>query len=54
VTAGQVALRGQLDALGGALATWERRDDTKPQPEVRRAANMAMDEIDAMLRALHR
>ena len=28
-------------------------DDSKAQPEVRRAANTAMDEIDAMLRELH-
>ena len=29
------------------------RDDSKTQPEVRRTANTAMDEIDAMLRELH-
>ena len=28
-------------------------DDSKAQPEDRRAANTAMDEIDAMLRELH-
>jgi hypothetical protein len=27
--------------------------DSKPQPDVRRAANTAMDAIDAMLAALH-
>ena len=46
-------LRVNLEALSVALSQWERRDDTRPQPEIRRAANMAMDEIDAMLRELH-
>ena len=46
-------LRVNLEALSVALSRWERRDDTRPQPEIRRAANMAMDEIDAMLRELH-
>jgi hypothetical protein len=39
--------------LGVALAQWAARDDTKAEPEVRRAANTAMDAIDAMLRELH-
>jgi hypothetical protein len=46
-------LRVNLEALSVALSRWERRDDTRPQPEIRRAANTAMDEIDAMLRELH-
>jgi hypothetical protein len=25
-----------LEALGAALSQWERRDDTRPQPEMRR------------------
>ena len=29
-----------------ALAQWEGRDDSKPQPDVRRAANEAVDAID--------
>jgi hypothetical protein len=46
-------LEDPLGVLGVALAQWEDRDDTKPQPEVRRAANVAMGEIDRMLRELH-
>jgi hypothetical protein len=41
------------DVLGVALAQWMARDDTRAEPGVRRAANTAMDEIDAMLRELH-
>ena len=40
-------------ALAVALAQWETRDDTRPQPEIRRAANTAIDAIDAMLRELY-
>ena len=39
--------------LGVALAQWAARDDTRAQPEVRQAANTAMDVIDAMLAELH-
>ena len=39
--------------LGVALAQWAARDDTRPQPEVRQAANTAMDATDAMLAELH-
>jgi hypothetical protein len=39
--------------LGVALAQWMARDDSRPQAEVRRAANTAMDAIDAMLAELH-
>ena len=39
--------------LGIALAKWMARDDSKADPEARRAANDAMDAIDAMLRELH-
>ena len=46
-------LQDPLMRLARALALWESRDDTRPQPEVRRAANDAMDTIDAMLSALH-
>jgi hypothetical protein len=42
-----------MEALETALARWERRDDTRPQPEVRQAANAAMAAVDAMLRELH-
>jgi hypothetical protein len=46
-------LTARARVLAAALARWEARDDTRPQPEVRRAANEAMDAIDAMLRDLH-
>ena len=39
--------------LGDALAQWATRDDTKPQPEVRQAANTAMSAIDEMIAGLH-
>jgi hypothetical protein len=48
---------GRLDehngVLGVALAQWMARNDSRAEPEVRRAANTAMDEIDAMLHELH-
>lgn len=46
-------LDGHNGVLGVALAQWAARDDTKAHPEERRAANAAMDAIDAMLRELH-
>ncbi len=46
-------LEDPMGVLAVALAQWEDRDDSKAQPEVRRAANTAMDEIDAMLAGLH-
>jgi hypothetical protein len=46
-------LDDHLGVLGVALAQWMARDDTRPQPEVRQAANTAMDAIDAMLAELH-
>ena len=42
-----------MGVLAVALAQWETREDTKPQAEVRRAANTAMDAIDVMLATLH-
>jgi hypothetical protein len=47
------AISERARALGAALAVWATRDDTKPQPEVRQAANTAMDAIDAMLADLY-
>jgi hypothetical protein len=48
---------GRLDehngVLGVALAQWMARDDSKAEPDVRQAANTAMEEIDAMLAQLH-
>ena len=46
-------LEGPSIILGAALGLWETRDDSKAQPQVRQAANRAMDTIDAMLRDLH-
>ena len=46
-------LEDPMGVLAIALAQWETRDDSKAQPEVRRAANKAMDTIDAMLRDLY-
>jgi hypothetical protein len=56
-TVNMIDVPGQLEehagVLGVALAQWAYRDDSKPQPEVRQAANTAMDEIDTMLARLH-
>jgi hypothetical protein len=46
-------LEDPMGVLAIALGQWEDRDDSKPQPEVRRAANTAMDAIDKMLAELH-
>lgn len=46
-------LENLAGVLGAALAQWAERDDSIPQPEVRQAANEAMDAIDAMLALLH-
>jgi hypothetical protein len=50
-------IHGRLDPqvviLAFALDRWEARDDTKPQPAVRRAANTAMDAIDGMILELY-
>jgi hypothetical protein len=42
-----------MSNLDIALRRWEIRLDDKPQPEARRAANIAMDSIDSMLAHLH-
>jgi hypothetical protein len=44
---------GHTDVLDRALVLWADRDDSKAQPEVRQAANTAMDTIDRMLGTLH-
>ena len=48
---------GRLDEHNGvlrvALAQWMARDDTKADPEARRAANTAMNMVDAMLAEIH-
>jgi hypothetical protein len=47
------AIRKQVGDLGTALALWGTRDDARPCPEARRAANAAMDAIDGALGELH-
>jgi hypothetical protein len=42
-----------LNTLADALAAWQARDDTDPQPGVRQAANTAIGALDAMLLGLH-
>jgi len=48
-----VAIRSHADDLGGFLATWSARDDSKPDARARRAASEAVTAIDAALRELH-
>jgi hypothetical protein len=50
---GRLGDDGHVGTLGFALGRWAARDDSKAGPEARRAANTAMDEIDAMLAELH-
>lgn len=48
---------GRLDGHNGvldvALAQWAARDDSRADAAIRRAANTALDSIDAMLAELH-
>lgn len=44
---------GHGTVLAAALDRWAARDGTKADPAARRAANSAMDAIDAMLAGLH-
>ena len=46
-------LEDPMGMLSIALGQWQGRDDSRPQPEIRRAANTAMDAIDGMLRDLY-
>lgn len=46
-------LDGRTTVLAVALEQWSQRDDSAAQPEVREAANTAMDAINAMLSDLH-
>lgn len=48
------ALREHVGTLSVSLAEWAYRDDSKAQPEVRQAANCAVESIDAALSTLHR
>ncbi len=43
----------QLGHLEAALSLWAERDDSKAQPDVRQAANVAIDAIDTILRDLY-
>jgi hypothetical protein len=47
------AIRKQAGDLGAALATWHARNDTRPCPAARHAANDAMDAIDGTLAGMH-
>jgi hypothetical protein len=47
------ALRGHLGELETALALWVTRDDAKAQPDIRQAANDAIDAIDTAIRELY-
>jgi hypothetical protein len=44
---------GHLGVLAVALAEWAARSDDRPDAHARRAANRAMDAIDAALALLH-
>ena len=46
-------IRGHIDYLGTALATWDARSDSGPDPHARRSANDAIDAIDDALADLH-
>lgn len=43
----------RLDTAARAMNLWTQRDDTRPEPRARAAANTAMVQIDGMLRTLH-
>jgi hypothetical protein len=45
-------LHDEIGTLGVALARWSERDDTRPQPEIRQAANTAVDAVDELTRRL--
>jgi hypothetical protein len=46
-------LEDPVGVLSVALAQWETRDDSKATPAIRRAANTAMDAIDALVCELY-
>lgn len=47
------SIRSAAEDIGAYLAMWAIRDDSKPCPDARRAANSAMDAIDRALAELH-
>jgi hypothetical protein len=50
---GRLGDEGHVGLLGVALAQWVARDDSTADPYARRAANLAMEAIDAALAELH-
>lgn len=50
---GRLGDDGHIGVLGVALAQWASRADPRPDAHARRAANTAMDAIDAALAELH-
>ena len=50
---GRLGDEGHIGVLAVALAEWAARSDDKPDADVRRAANRAMDALDAALAELY-
>ena len=50
---GRLGDDGHIGVLAVALAQWAARDETRADPHARRAANTAMDALDAALALLH-
>ena len=50
---GRLGDDGHIGVLAVALAEWAARDENKADAHARRAANRAMDAIDAMLAVLY-
>jgi hypothetical protein len=46
-------LHDEIGTLGVTLARWSERDDTRPQPEIRQAANTAVDAVDELICRLY-
>ena len=55
LTYGETAdmLRADVDALCADLDVWADRDDSRPQPEVTKAGNEAVDRLDRITRDLY-
>jgi hypothetical protein len=52
-TAAAAILDDRAAVLAAALGRWAARDDSRADPDARRAANTAMEAIDTMLAGLH-
>ncbi len=50
---GRLGDEGHNGVLGVALVQWAARDDSRADPHARRAANDALDSVDAMLAGLY-